>query len=286
MSSKRKADALEAVRSRLRSSSFSRVKDSVLGIQAAVMASEYCRHYFDRDVERYEVRGVELELVSDVVNPETGRPTPLFDHASKLDGLAFDRFESREIVVEHKSTSEKLESWSPYWRKLAIDSQVSKYLLSLRQNGRPEINSVLYDVVCKPSTNPKRVAAKDVKAAAESGFYFGFEIPAAELSKLRQCYEDGKGERGGFKGRFDESLILYGLRIRRMVVDDPDLHFQRRTIIRTDDELIQYARELWQLAGEINAARKSNVAPRKHDQLFAIRSALRVLPNMHGGSFG
>jgi len=261
---RRRTATLEAVRLRLRSNSFTTIKDDTIGMQAAILVGEYVRHYFAADVERYrtETDGVELEVVSDVVNPKTGASSRTFFHASKLDALALDRFNRESVIVEHKSTSEDLAAWSPYWRKLAIDSQVSKYLLSMRQNGRPEIRTVLYDVVQKPTTKPKRVVAKDVRASAESGNYFGFPIPAGELVKLREAYEDGKGKKGGFTGKFDESLTLYGLRLRRLVMEDRASFFQRRTIVRSDEEMVDYARELWQLAGELREARKAEVAPR------------------------
>jgi hypothetical protein len=258
----RMATTLEAVRMRLRWNSFASLKEEATGVQAAILVTEYVRHYFAADLDRYETEAVELEVSNDLVNPETGAKSRTFFHSSKLDGLAYDRLQREKVIVEHKSTSESLDVWSPYWRKLTIDSQVSKYLLSMRQSGETEIRSVLYDVVCKPTTGPKRVIAKDVRASAESGAYFGFGIPAGELRELRQAYEDGKGSKGGFSGKFQESMVLYGLRLRRLVMDDRESFFSRKEIVRTDEELDEYAREIWQLGNELRLSRLSGVAPR------------------------
>jgi hypothetical protein len=260
--SKRMNETLEAVRLRLRSNSFASLKEEVTGVQAAILVTEYVRHYFASDLDRYETEAVELEVSNDLVNPETGAKSRTFFHSSKLDGLAFDRLQREKVIVEHKSTSESLDVWSPYWRKLTIDSQVSKYLLSMRQSGETEIRSVLYDVVCKPATKPKRVVSKDVRAAAETGGYFGFPIPAGELRELRSAYEAGRGVKGGFSGKFSESMILYGLRLRRLVSDDRESFFSRKEIVRTDEELDEYAREIWQLGNELRLSRLSGVAPR------------------------
>lgn len=236
--------------------------EAVIGIQVGVMADAYVDHYFAADAERYETRGVELELVSPLRNPETGAASPLWRHASKLDGLAFDRWDSDEKIVEHKTTVDDLADWSPYWRKLRIDSQVSKYLLSLRQNGRLTIAAVLYDVVKKPTTKPKQVVKAEVRKMADSGFYHGFEVSEREIARVRDVYENAKGKSGGFTGKLAESLELYGLRLRRLFRDSRDDLFQRRTIVRTDDELEEYARELWQLAAELRVSRKSGIHPK------------------------
>lgn len=252
-----------AIRRRLRESiDWRTTSEAVIGIQVGVIVDAYIDHWFAADAERFETRGVESEIVSPLRNPETGAASPLWRHASKLDGLAFDRWESVEKVIEHKTTTDGLEDWSPYWRKLRIDSQVSKYLLSLRQSGRETISSILYDVVKKPTTKPKQVVKAEVRKMAESGFYHGFQVSEREIARVRDVYENAKGKSGGFTGNLTESFELYGLRLRRLIRDDRDGTFQRRTIVRTDEELEEYARELWQLAAELRVSRKSGVHPK------------------------
>lgn len=234
----------------------------ILIVQVMVIVTEYVRKYIADDLERFDVLDVEGEIVSDVVNPATGRPSPIFDHASKLDGLAFDRWNNEEVLIEHKSTTEPLDAWSPYWRRLVIDSQVSKYLLSLRQSGKHSVRSLLYDVVTKPTTKPKDVVKADVRKIAETGQYCGFNLRESTATWVRCEYENAKGKQGGFTGKLTETLELYGLRLRRMVVDDPARWFARKLVTRTDDELEDYARELWELGSELRHARRSGVWPK------------------------
>jgi hypothetical protein len=246
--------------------------ERMLVVQVVVVVVEYVRHYWHADVERFNTQDVEGEIVCDVVNPATGRASPIFDHASKLDGLAFDRFAGEQIIIEHKSTTDGLEVWSPYWRKLVIDSQVSKYLLSVRQSGIHGIRRVLYDVVTKPGTKPKDITKSKVPAIAESGQYCGFNVTDATAAAVRAEYDANKGAKGGFTGKMRESLELYGLRLRRMIVDSPDDWFARKTITRTDDELKEYAGELWALARELREARAANVWPKNSTHCSAYGS--------------
>ncbi len=256
-------EVLSALRDRIGDERLDYKKDPVVACQLAILSAEYVRHFWESDRERFETLAVEQEVLTDVVNPETGKPSRTWKHASKFDGLAFDRFEGSRVLVEHKSTTDGLEPWSPYWRRLAIDSQVSKYLLSASQADDSEpVRSVLYDVVKKPNTNPKQIAAKDVRGIAESGKYFGFDIRPAELARFREAYEAEKGERGGFKGKMVETLELYGLRLTHLIRSEPSAWFHRLTIVRTDEELLEYARELWQLGKEIRDSERSGIAPR------------------------
>jgi len=249
-----------------------------LVVQVATVVAEYVRKYAADDVERYQVLEVEGELVADLVNPATGHKSRTFRHASKCDGLVWDRWNSEEVVVEHKSTGEALDPWSIYWRRLVIDSQVSKYLLSHRQAGRPKIQSVLYDVAAKPTTGPKRITAAIVRQVAESGLYCGYGPAADTLADIRRNYEANKGKGGGFNGEQRETLELYSLRLRRMIADAPGDWLMRKSVSRSDDDLLEYAAEMWELAREIRDARAAKCWPRNTTHCNAYHRPCEYLP--------
>ncbi len=253
-------------------------KEAVLVVQVIAIVIEYVRHYFRRDVERFETLEVENEITADVVNPKTGRSSLIWDHAAKLDGLALDRYNGKDILIEHKSTVESLEEWSDYWRRLAIDSQVSNYLLTLRQSGRTDVSTVLYDVVAKPGTKPKNVLKSDVRKIAESELYFGFKVSSATLAEIRESYEADKGKSGGYNGTFRENLELYALRLRRSISDNPTIWFRRKTIVRSDEELLQYAGELWELGRELRENRKSQFHPKNTTNCRAFGRTCEFFP--------
>jgi len=252
--------------------------EAVIGVQIAVMMDCYIDHWWKADFERFQTLAVEQELIADVVNPETGRASTVFDHCSKQDGFAFDRQAKEKILIEHKSTSDSLNQSSPYWRKLAIDSQVSKYILSARQAGDHEVRTCLYDVCKKPTTKPKRVIAADVRRIAEEGTYHGFNVPEELLIQIRQEYEREKGPKGAYKGKLEECMTLYGLRLRRLVSDEPEEYFGRSRISRTDDELLQYSKEIWEVARQIRHQRKSNITPKNTSACYSYGTACEFFP--------
>lgn len=260
-----KLQVLSAVANRVKSlTNFADVDEHVLAIQVAAVVFEYVERWFESDLERFETLSVEEELVADVVNPETGRPSTIFDHASKLDVVAMDRFNAEKIVVEHKSTSDDITPGSDYWKRLRIDSQVSKYLLTLRQKGDHSVRSCLYDVVAKPGTRPKEITKADVRRLADSGLYCGWTIPVDTWRAIQAIYEADKGKKGGFQGTVHESdfLVLYGIRLRSMMRSEPEAWFGRQPVTRTDEEVRDYAHELWNLTADVRNARKRQIAPK------------------------
>lgn len=256
-----KADVGRLVKER---TDWSIAEEAVIGIQVVTIVGEYVDHFFDADAERFETIEVEAEVRSDVVNPSTGRPSTRFDHVSKLDVIAFDRFARETIIVEHKSSSDDLTPGSPYWRRLSLDSQVSKYLLSLRQSGAGSVRSCLYDVAAKPGTGPKAIPSKDVRELAESGEYHGLKASWATQERISELYKASRGDRGGFTGKAHERdfLELYGLRLRSLIRERQEAFFGRLVLTRTDEELELYARELWELTAEIRKSRLSPISPR------------------------
>jgi len=238
--------------------------ERITAIQVAAYVFEYVEHWSAEDRKRYQTTAVEMELTADVVNPATGRVSTIFDHGGKVDGMAIDLDTGDELVVEHKSTSDTLGPETLYWRRLAIDSQVSKYLLTLRQNGKHGVSTCLYDVASKPKTKPKAISAADVRRLAETGSYCGWSVPTDTLTAIEAEYEANKGKSGGFTGKIHEAdfLDLYGIRLRAAIRADPSSTFGRRRISRTDEELKQYAAELWEVTAEIRKSRRSMVSPK------------------------
>ena len=68
--------------------------------------------------------GVEQTFHQPIVNPNSGRRSRTFTHARKWDGTV--SFQGQAWLLEHKTTCQDISDLSaPYWRQLAIDSQVS-----------------------------------------------------------------------------------------------------------------------------------------------------------------
>lgn len=77
-----------------------------------------------------------------------------FDVAGKIDGIALLK-DGRHALVEHKTTSDSLDSASDYWTRLRFNGQVLQYVDAARRSGW-SIETVIYDVVRKPAIRPKK----------------------------------------------------------------------------------------------------------------------------------
>jgi hypothetical protein len=207
-----------------------------------------CRGLMTGYAERWsdEQRFIRLEsceqvLQSPLRNINTARSSRTFDIAGKLDKLAFD--DAGRTLYDHKTTSDDIsDPAGPYWRQLAIDSQASHYeLLCLANDLR--VDRIVWDVTRKPGIRPKQIAAKDYKQTLGDGHYCGFEVSEETLAWLKENQREN-GE-------------LYGYRVARESIDDPQRYFARRSIPRTREQLAEYAEELWEIAGAIRDAKNS-----------------------------
>lgn len=184
----------------------------------------------------------EVTVTLPIVNPETGRTSRTFTQAGKFDGVVTGY--GKRLLLEHKSTSDPIvDPDATYWRRLAIDSQVSKYMLLAWQSG-DKLDGALYDVIRKPAIRPKRLAKADLAEISARGTYCGFEVERAEYEAV-------------LRGQGEETPYLYALRVARETLTEPDAYFQRRTIPRLDSDVVDYATELWAIADEIRLARLS-----------------------------
>lgn len=179
-----------------------------------------------------------------IVNVETGRTSRTFTQAGKYDGIAIGY--GKHVLLEHKSCSSSediADPNAPYWRRLAIDSQVSTYMLQSIQEGRP-LDGCLFDVIRKPGIRPKKLTKADVAEISAKGSYCGFQVAQEEYEAVL----NGQGE---------ETPYLYFVRLAAETLAEPEKYFQRRMIPRLDSDVAEYAGELWAMADEIRLARVS-----------------------------
>lgn len=198
--------------------------------------------------------GIEWETISTeemfhlpVVNPDSGATSRTWTHAGKKDGLIRYIPSGRNYLLEHKTTSDNISDPSgSYWRRLVIDSQVSGYMLAEWQNGN-KLDGTVYDVIRKPATRPKQITKALQKVMIQEGTYLSEKVPK-EFRLLEV-----------------ENIELYEVRLTQECLSDPNKFYQRRTIPRLDDEIIEFANELWDIGKTILSARKNNRHYRNSD---------------------
>jgi hypothetical protein len=197
---------------------------------AVALVRGYARRYAGDLIVDYVANERKFNLP--IINPETGRPTPTFTSAGKIDGIA--RLpDGRIALVEHKTTSESIELGSDYWRKLFLDAQLSRYVLAARAEGFP-VETTIYDVTRKPDIRPRKVTKAEQAQVASLQSYFG--LPMKGLSPER------------------ETPAMYGARLLNDLITRRDHYFARVEVPRLEHDLNEFQREQWILQQQIRDA--------------------------------
>lgn len=210
-------------------------------------------HRWRDQQQNIQLRAVEQCYAAPLVNVETGRKSRTFSLVGLIDKTADDGDE--EEIYDHKTTSSDISDPSDfYWRQLIVDSQPSLYELLAMCNGR-RVSRVTWDVTRKPAIRPKEISKKDQTATCGIGKYCGFDLTAETLEHLTNSNREN-GE-------------LYAARVAADCIDNPDKFFARRSVPRTREQLYEYARELWDVAGQIQVARRTGKHTRNSGACFS-----------------
>lgn len=169
----------------------------------------------------------------------------------QIDGVLVDEL-GRRGMMERKTTSESLDAESQYWEKLRLDTQVGIYGMALE---RPAF--IVYDVVRKPTINPKRIVKADQNRLAAdlkkhgAANYFQEIIDGDDLADALAT------------GR--ESVSMYGARLAADIGDRPEYYFQRRLISRTSRDYDDLEQDILEQADAIRWREQENSFPRNPD---------------------
>lgn len=218
-----------------------------------------------------------------VINPATGAASRTFTQGGKFDGV-IER-DGKVYLLEHKSSSEDIiDPDAVYWRRLEIDSQVSHYVMANWMMER-KVDGTLYDVIGKPGIKPRALTIAERKQIAEEGVYFGFKVSDAELERVKEASEkidsfkeikkqtnadNKKREKAGepiqeipqyvldgADADVRESIELYEARLARDCIENGNKYYQRKVITRLDQDIAEYAGELWDVAQSMLHARNN-----------------------------
>jgi hypothetical protein len=182
-----------------------------------------------------ETVAIEKEFNLPIVNPATGKPTPTYTSAGKIDRIA-KLADGRLALVERKTTRDEVTPESDYWKRLFMDSQLSRYYLAAQALGYA-VETIIYDVMRKPSIKPKQITKADRAIATQHGHYYGHKLTA-------ECPER-------------ETPALYGARLLADIHERPDFYLARREIARMDGDLAEFRAEQWTLLHQIRESEKA-----------------------------
>lgn len=183
-----------------------------------------------------------------LVNPSTGETSDAFRRAGKIDGIV-RMFDGRLVVMEHKFLSEDLDQYSPLWKRLRIDHQISNYVNSARDVGY-EIESVLYDVIRKPTIKPTDVPLPDgdgIKIVLDSD---GVRVKNKD-GKWRQTADV---EKGYVIQKRPMSPEEWGEKLAEDIQSRPSFYYTRVEVPRLESDLEEFRQELWDISETVREA--------------------------------
>jgi len=107
--------------------------------------------------QQFRVVGVEVPFETELVNPDTGKPSRTWTLAGKIDAIV--EVDGKCMIVEHKTTSEDMSAGSAYWARLRLDQQISIYYAGAASLGL-KVDGAIYDVLGKPGQKPLKTNSR------------------------------------------------------------------------------------------------------------------------------
>ena len=188
----------------------------------------------DRDL--YEVLGIELEFRAPLLNPETMAESRTWELAGKLDGLLRRKSDGRVLVMEHKTTQDDIsDEASDYWLGLAMDGQISQYILGAESMGH-KVDEVLYDVLRKPAIRPLTATPPESRKYKADG----------------SLYANQRDR--------DESPEEYRMRLREVLADPK--YLARHSVPRTLGQMEEFLFDAWEQSSIMRESERLDRAPR------------------------
>ena len=182
-----------------------------------------------------------------LVNPETNSATPLWDVAGKIDGII--EMDGRLLVLEHKFVSDPIDQDSDYWRRLALDSQISVYTWAARSLGY-NVSGVLYDVIRKPTIRPELVPRLD-----EHGLKIVLDAHGDRVMKKDNTpRQTGDLAAGYVLQTRPQTSEEWSQKLLADIGERPDHYYQRIEIARLDQDIEEMQHEMWSIQKTIREA--------------------------------
>lgn len=211
-----------------------------------------CAYQWRWQSSNLEVIATEQAFEIPLINPQTGKSTPNFNLAGKIDGIV--RLEDGRLAVkEMKTTSDDLGPDSPLWRRLRIDHQISLYIHAARQLGYA-VDTVLYDVTRKPSIKPTHVPLVD-----SDGIKIVLDRDGSRVRNANKTWRQTSDTEKGYELQTRPMTIEeWGEKLTADIGERPDYYFARKEIARLNQDIDEYQLELWDIQKTIREAQKND----------------------------
>lgn len=209
-------------------------------------------HRWRWESEPLEILAGELPFDLPLTNPETGGETPIWRRAGKIDAIV--RLpDGRLALLEHKTTSEDVSPGSEYWTRVRIDQQNVGYFIAARELGY-DVQTVIYDVVRKPSIQPRSIPLVDADGVK---IVLGADGQRMRTKDGKKWRESADAASGYVLQTRPETRDEYGERIREDMGERPEWYFARMEIPRLEQDVETFRHELWMQQMSLRAAQRN-----------------------------
>jgi hypothetical protein len=202
---------------------------------------------------KLEYLAVELPFSLPLLNPQSGKSTPNFNLGGKIDGIV--RMEDGRLAVkESKFLGEDIGPDAALWRRMKMDQQVSLYIIAARRLGF-ECDTVLYDVIRKPSIKPEGIPVRDelrVKIVLDAA---GNRVRNKDQKTWRQT---GDKELGYVLQTRQMTAEEWGDKLTDDICKRHDFYFSRVEIPRLSSDLEEFEYELWDMQLAVRDAQRND----------------------------
>lgn len=246
-----------------------------LALAEALLIAYHAVHA--EESRNYRTLAVESEFEAALVNPATNAESKTFRLAGKIDGVVLDPLD-RKLVVEHKTSGEDIAPGSFYWQRRQMDGQVSIYFEGANALGH-DVQGCLYDVLGKPDLRPSAVPLHDDEGVKIVFDAQGQRVRTKDGKKWR---ETGDTAQGYALQTRQETPAEFRARLLEKLAEDPDRYFRRAEVARVGEDLIDAARDRWQLAQILRDAMRTGTWPRNPDACLNYGSPCEYLEACSG----
>jgi hypothetical protein len=244
----------------------SRVEASVFGqfpddrsraLMALAMIFGYTEHYRESGVKLIQA---EQTFRGPIINPATSRPSTKLEFAGKIDAIA--EYQGGIWLLERK-TARGLRG--DYLERLWTDMQITAYVHAARKFLSLDIKGVLYDVMIK-------CQLKQATGETESEY-------DERRAKLLERSKTGKTSARRREPEPDEA---YAARLERWYREHPEA-FHREAMLVSEDRLIAFQHDLWDIHHKILEARLSGIFTQNPSHCFNYNRPCAYYPICRSG---
>ena len=231
--------------------------------------------------QAYEIIGEEIPFRIPLVDPVTRKPIENVVIDGKIDKLVRNLETGRIAILEHKSTSCKVDAGSDYWNSLRLDTQTTLYVYAAQRlqidgllvpygikPSDPPISDIEYDVWRKPMSKPKALSADDTLDFLVKEKYMGRSFDVAcemdENDVVTSVTVDGEEVPVSCtkckkkKPVISETEDMFGCRIYNIMVESPKEWLNRKPIPKSSDDVAKFEFELYSMAMNVKFMKEND----------------------------